>query len=89
MGLRAKGVLPDTPFRGPWCFAHWESGRLRCSQALPWRYAMLRWLTTIGTALSLLALITSVSNTRFRTHHAKSSGWPVALKANNQFDNWT
>ena len=50
---------------------------------------MLRWLTAIGTALSLFALFTSVSKSRFRTNHAKPSGWPVALKVNNQFDNWT
>jgi len=28
---------------------------------------MLRWLTAIGTALSLFALFTSVSKSRFRT----------------------
>jgi hypothetical protein len=35
MGLRAKGVLPDTPFRGPWCFAHWESGRYDVHKPFP------------------------------------------------------
>lgn len=50
---------------------------------------MLRWLTAIGTALSLFVLITSESNTRFPAHHAGASGWPLAVKANNQFDNWT
>ena len=89
MGLRAKGGPPGHPLKRTLVFCSPGKWPLRCSQALPWRYAMLRWLTAMGTALSLFALITSVSNTRFRTHHAKSSWWPVALKANNQFDNWT
>ena len=27
MNFRAKVVLPDTPFKRPWCFAWWESDR--------------------------------------------------------------
>ena len=50
---------------------------------------MLRWLTAIGTALSLIALITSGSKTRSPASHAGLSGWLLAVKANNQFDNWT
>jgi hypothetical protein len=50
---------------------------------------MLRLLTAIGTALSLFALIATVSKTRFPANHANPTGWPVAVKANNQFDNWT
>ncbi len=35
MNFRAKGVLPDTPFRGPWCFAHRESGRYDVHKPFP------------------------------------------------------
>ncbi len=50
---------------------------------------MLGLLTAIGTALSLFALITTGSKTRSPANHAEPSQWSVAVKANNQFDNWT
>ncbi len=50
---------------------------------------MLRLLTAIGTFLSLLSSITAGSKTRPSTNNAGTSQWSLAVKANNQFDNWT
>lgn len=50
---------------------------------------MLRLLAAIGTLLSVFSFITSGSKTRPSTNHAETSQWSLAVKANNQFDNWT
>ncbi len=50
---------------------------------------MLRLLTAIGTLVSLLSSITAGSKTRGATNHAETSQWSLAVKANDQFDNWT
>ena len=89
MNFRAKAVLPDTPCRGPWCFAGRESDRYDVHKPFPGDKQMLRWLTAIGTALSLFALFASGSKTRSPANPAGLSGWPLAVKATNQFDNWT
>ena len=50
---------------------------------------MLRLLTAIGTLFSLFSSITAGPKTRPLRDYAATSRWSLAVKANNQFDNWT
>ena len=49
---------------------------------------MLRLLTAIGTFLSLLTFVKIGSET-ISTNNTESARWSLAVKAYNQFDNWT
>jgi hypothetical protein len=50
---------------------------------------MLRLLTAFGTVLSLVTFIATGSETRSSTKQYRNVRWPVAVKAHDQFDNWT
>jgi hypothetical protein len=50
---------------------------------------MLRLLTAIGTFLSVFAANRTGSETGSPTTRYRVLHWPAAVKAHNQFDNWT